>query len=283
MQRKRGTALGSVLLMLLVLVACGGAEEETVDPNAELWNDIESRRTAIDTSKAEVEELRGRLAAMSAEEDDEAVAEGEGEGGAEGEGDGETMTPEQLQIKIDDLSGNIATKTDELYAKIIEYINNSGLVEGAELTPDQRRAFDWKADIDISYAQEYIDKGGDYKRAIDIYNQALMSDEGNTKLLEAVQRAETLRYMDEERFSQVKKGMSQEEVKKVLGSVKNTNVRDFAEKGRVGWFYPKHPEAGGGAAGVYFKQKPKGSENWVVEITDYEAVKGQPEEDDSEG
>ena len=67
MQRKRGTALGSVLLMLLVLVACGGTQEEAIDPNTELWNDIESRRAAIDKSKAEVEELKAQLKAMSAE------------------------------------------------------------------------------------------------------------------------------------------------------------------------------------------------------------------------
>ncbi len=281
MQRKRGTALGSVLLMLLVLVACGGTQEEAADPNVELWNNIDSRRAALDKSKAELETLKGQLKAMSAESD-EGDAEATGEAEAEGEAE-PTATPEELQAKIDDLGSDIASKTDELYGKLIEYINNSGLVEGAELTPEQRRAFDWKADIDISYAQEYIDKGGDYKRAIDIYNQALMSDEGNAKLLAAVERAETLRYMDEERFSQVKKGMSQDEVQALLGTVKNTNVRDFAEKARLGWFYPKDPEAGGGAAGVYFRQKPKGSENWVVEITDFEAVKGQSTEEGSEG
>lgn len=277
MRGKHVFALGSLLILLLAVVACGGGgQEEAADPNAELWSDIESRRGAINDLKTQVEEIEAELSAEPAE------GEAEAEGGEAAEGEEAGETPEDLQAKIEDLESDIATKNDELYTKIIEYINNSGLVEGAELSADQRRAFDWKAEIDIDYAQEYIDKGGDYKKAIDIYDQALMSDEGNAKLLAAKELAQSLRYMTEERFSQVKKGMSQDEVQDLLGTVKNTNVRDFAEKGRVGWFYPKDPETGGGAAGVYFKEKPKGSESWVVEITDFSAVKGQSAEE-SEG
>ena len=273
MQARRIFALGGMLLVLLTLTACGGGSQvEEVDPGAELWSDIEARRKAIDDQKAEVESLNAKLDAEPAE-GEAAPAEGES---AEGEGaEGESETPEQLEAKIADLQSDITSNTDDLYGKIIEYINTSGLVEGAELTPEQRRAFDWKADIDMDYAQEYIDKGGDYKKAIDIYDQALMSDEGNAKLLAAKELAQNLRYMDEERFAKVKKGMSQDEVQELLGTVKNTNVRDFAEKGRLGWFYPKDPEAGGGAAGVYFKKK---REEWVVEITDFDAVKGQAEQ-----
>ena len=283
MRGRRIFAFGSVLLVLLALVACGGAtEKEAVDPNAELWSDIESRRSTIDDLKKQLAESKAQLEATVAPPEGEPAAEAaEGEP-AEGEPAEGVAGPEQIESRIADLESDIASKTDELYGKIIEYINNSGLVEGAELSPEQRRAFDWKADIDISYAQEYIDKGGDYKKAIDIYAQALMSDETNAKLLEAKERAETLRYMDEERFGQVKKGMTQAEVKDLLGTVKNTNVRDFAEKDRLGWFYPKSPEAGGGAAGVYFRQKPKDSGNWVVEITDYEAVKGRAEGEEGE-
>lgn len=262
MRGKQAFALAGVLLMLLSLVACDGAtQEEQVDPNAELWADIESREQAR-------QELMGQVAQLKEELQAEPV---------EGEEAGEAKTPEQIEAEMAEIQGRFAEDTDALYGKIIEYINNSGLVEGAERSPEQQQAFDLKADIDIGYAQEYIDKGGDYKRAIDIYMQALMSDEGNAKLLAAKAEAETLRYMTEERFSAVKKGMTQDEIQAALGTVKNTNVRDFANKGRVGWFYPKDPANGGGAAGVYFKEKKKGSGNWIVEVTDFDAVKGKEE------
>lgn len=272
MRGRNAFAFAAMLLALLALVACGGGttEEETADPNAEAFAAMDEMKSELDGLKSQVEALSASLNAEPTEGEGAEGEAAEGEEGAE-----PAKTPEEIEAEIADLQGQIADKTDDLYAKIIEYINNSGLVEGAERTPEQKKAFDMKADIDISYAQEYIDKGGDYKRAIDIYMQALMSDETNAKLLEAKALAESLRYMNEERFGQVKKGMTQDEVKGLLGTVKTTNVRDFADKGRVGWFYPKSPEAGGGAAGVYFKEKPKGSEKWVVEITDYEAVKGQ--------
>lgn len=269
MRGKQAFAFAGMLLTLLAVVACGGVatQEEAADPNAEQFAKIEGLQSELDGLKSQVETLHASLSAEP--------AEGE-EAGEEGAAE-PAKTPEEIETELADVTGQLNDKTDELYGEIVNYINSSGLVEGAERTPEQARAFDLKADIDIFYAQEYIDRGGDYKRAIDIYMQALMSDEGNAKLLEAKANAETLRYMDEERFGQVKKGMSQDEVKGLLGTVKSTNVRDFAEKGRLGWFYPKDPEAGGGAAGVYFKEKPKGSENWTVEITDYDAVKGREE------
>lgn len=271
MRGKQAFAFAGMLLVLLAVVACDGAatEETAADPNAELFAKIEGLQNDIDGLKSQISALTESLTAEPAE------GEEAGEEGAE-----PGKTPEEIEAEAADLKAQINEKTDELYGQIINYINSSGLVEGAERTPEQTRAFDLKADIDIAYAQEYIDKGGDYKRAIDIYMQALMSDESNAKLLEAKDYAEAMRYMTEERFGQVKKGMSQDEVKALLGTVKNTNIRDFSDKGRLGWFFPKDPEAGGGAAGVYFKEKPKGSENWVVEVTDFDAVKGREGEEE---
>ena len=257
-----------LLSMLVILVGCsGGASEEeaAAAQNSELWADIEQRQSDLAATKSEIAELETQLKAEPADEGEEGT-----EAAAEGEEAAPAMAPEEIQAKIAELEDQATDMSDELYGKIIEFINASGLVEGQELTPEQKAAFDAKADLDIAIAQEYIDQGGDYQKAINIYAQALRNNPGNEKLLAAQADAERLQYMDEERFALAKKGMTQDEIRDLLGTVKHTNVRDFEDKGRVGWFYRKE---NGGAAGVYFKEAKKDSGDWVVEITDYDAVK----------
>jgi hypothetical protein len=219
---------------------------------------VQQLKGTLDAKRAELASAREALAAASADD-------------AEGEtAEGEATPAETAQAKVDSLQAEVASLSDQVYGKLIEFINSAGLVEGQPLTPEQRGAFDLKAEMDIAIAQEYIDRGGDYQRAINIYDTALASDKDNAKLLAARAEAERLQHMDEARFSQVKKGMSQEEVRALLGTVKSTNVREFNEKDRLGWFYRKQD---GGAAGVYFKRKKDGGDTWIVETADFNAVK----------
>ena len=275
-------ALASLVLLALFAGCSGDGQDEAAEQASALWNEIQQQKDKLDAERTELGELEQQLIAAESAGDEEA-AEGED---AEPTEDGEAaepaepaMTPDEIQAKIDELRSTITADTDALYGKVVETINNSGLVEGAELTPEQRQAFDMKAEIDIIYAQEYIDRGGDYQRAIDIYGQALRSDPTNEKLLAARAEAERLQHMDEERFALVKKGMTQAEVRQVLGTVKNTNVREFTEQSRIGWFYRKED---GGAAGVYFKEKSTGSGNWVVEVFDFDAIKPPSAEGEEE-
>ena len=265
-------ALASLVLLALFAGCSGDGQDEAAEQASALWNEIQQQKDKLDAERAELEQLEQQLIEAESAGDEDAAGE-EAETTEEGDAAEPTepaMTPEEIQAKIDDLRSTITSDTDALYGKVVETINNSGLVEGAELTPEQRQAFDMKAEIDIIYAQEYIDEGGDYQRAIDIYGQALRSDPTNEKLLVARSEAERLQHMDEERFALVKKGMTQGEVRQVLGTVKNTNVREFTEQSRIGWFYRKED---GGAAGVYFKEKSKGSDDWVVEVFDFDAIK----------
>ncbi|MEM1202056.1 MAG: hypothetical protein AAGN66_02380 [Acidobacteriota bacterium] len=264
MRGKHVFALAIIWIALLGLTACSGTtEEENTDPGAEIWAFLEKTRPELDTKREELKALHERLSGDPSA--DGATAEGEGED-AEGES---AETPEEIQTQIDALKQEVTTLADAFYGKLAEYLNSQGMVEGAPLTTEQRQAFDWKAQEDILLAQEYITEGGDYKRAIDIYDQSLMSDEGNELLLAAKAEAERLRYMDEERFGQVKKKMTQAEIRALLGTPKNTNIREFPEKSTVGWFYPKEDR---GAAGVYFKETKKDEGNWVVTVFDYDAV-----------
>ena len=86
--------------------------------------------------------------------------------------------------------------------------------------------------------------------------------------------------MTEERFAQVKKKMTRDEVREILGQVMLSNLREYPERGVIGWFYRKED---GGAAAVYFREKRKGDDNWVVYDTNFNAVKQQVIEGDEEG
>lgn len=276
-------------VLLASLVACGPSGEETADPAAELWTEVESMQADLTEKRDQVVELQSELAALEtdgegeeAEAEVDADSEAASEEGAEGEAAeaDEPRTAEEIQAEIDALNDEIQSISEDFYAKLVEYINTSGIVEGEPLTPEQEQAFQWKAKEDILIAREYIEKAGDYSRAIEIYDNALLTDPDNEALLAAKAEAEDLRYMDEERFSQVKKGMSQDEVQGLLGTVKRTNVREYPERDVVGWFYRKE---NGGAAGVFFEEK--GDDEWVVSVMDYDAVKPPSAggDDDAEG
>jgi hypothetical protein len=123
-----------------------------------------------------------------------------------------------------------------------------------------------KSAEDIALAQEYIDLGGDYRRAVEILETALSVDRDNPELQAAVEKAKEFRFTTKERFDQVKRGMTQDEVRALLGQVNLRNVREYPERKVVAWFYPKQ---GGGAGAVFFEQK---GDVFVVYKIDFEAV-----------
>ena len=265
-------ALVALLVLGLGLMACDSGpspEEQQAAANAEAWSALEQAKTDLEAKRQELRDLQ-QTAADAGEEDSEAeAAEGE-------EVEGEAPpSPEELEAQIKTLEEEVISKTDGFTQQLAQFINDQGLTEGAELTEVQRKAFDLKAQEDILIAQEYIDKGGDYQRAIEIYTTSLLFDPENQLLLDAKAEAEVLRYMTEERFAAIKKGMTEAEVREALGTPKASNVREF-DKGVLGWFYPQEPTEGARpAAGVYFREK-KGV-NLVYEA-DFNAISGETQE-----
>lgn len=273
-----------LVLLLLALVACQPPAEEDAAPeiNEQEWQALKTAKESVDQKRAERDELQEKLRMLQSGEAPapEAPADGaEGEGGEEGAGDAEApMTAEELEARIAELAGEINSETDELARAIPEFMNTyfdlpvtaQGQVDDAALTPMQREAIEMKVDEDIVLAKDYIRRGGEYDKALDIYQAALVLAPNYAPLTEAIADAETHQYMTEERFAQVEKKMTQDQVRELLGTVKRTNVRDYPEKKIVAWFYRR---ADGGAAGVYYKESKDGAEDWTVYQADFEAVK----------
>ena len=141
----------------------------------------------------------------------------------------------------------------EFNRRLVELINSDPPVQGEPASERQKAAIRMKSDEEIVLARQFIEQGGDYQRAIDIYKEALAVDPGNPRLREELARAQARRYMTRETFGQVKEGMEQEEVRRLLGQPNLHNVRDYPDRGVVGWFYPK--DTSGAGAAVWFHKE----------------------------
>jgi hypothetical protein len=238
------------VLALTWTIGCTPSTEEAGGPKADPqeWAWLEQAKPNLDAVRSQLRDLSAQQVAAATEEDKAALAE-------------------QITAK----EGELATLVEEFSGRLVGYINSLEIPQGEPLTPEQLAAIRLKSSEDLETAREWIDKGGDYARAIDIYNQQLLWDPENAELKAALATAEELRFMSPERFATVTKGMTQDEVRAALGPVHLRNARVDEEKNVTSWLYRT---ADGGAAGVFFKRNPK-SEVWVVYDTRFEYVKPQ--------
>jgi hypothetical protein len=273
---RKGFSVVSLLAAALWVAACsgGGPSKEDLAKEAE-WTWLNDTKVELDAKRLELADLKTQLAEMAgeaaAEEEGEAASGEEGEAASGEEGEAEAVDPatraEQLQQEVDQL-------TEEYGGRLVALVNADAPFEGEEPSERHVALIRMKSDEDIVMAREWIEKGGDYKRAIEIYTTALLFDPGNERVQEALAEAESLRYMTEERFAMAKKGMNQDEVRQALGQPNLHNVREFPERNVVAWFYPT--SAGGSAAAVWFQ--PDKREELKAYKLDFKGIKGQGEE-----
>jgi len=252
--------VAALALAPLAFVACGD------DPETEAQAESDARLAELAQQKQDLDAVREELLRLE-ERLDQARA------GALPEGEEVDVT--QLQTEIAQKDAEITTMAEDLNAALVEFINSNPPIEGEPLTEQHQRAFDLKAQEDMVLAEEYITEGGDYPRAIRIYQDILTYAPDNEQVKQALAHAETNRYMTQERFSQVEQGMTQDEVQGLLGPVNFQNRRDFPDQGVVAWYYPK--SAARDAAGVFFRQR---DDRWVVYRADFDAVAAAGENDE---
>ncbi|HET9211629.1 MAG TPA: hypothetical protein VFR03_14575 [Thermoanaerobaculia bacterium] len=159
----------------------------------------------------------------------------------------------------------------ELNRRLAAFLNADPPLQGEPLSERQKAALDMKSDEEIHLARTWIEQGGDFQRAIDIYKEALAVDPDNSRLKEELAKAEARRYMTRETFAQVQKGMEPDEVRRLLGAPNLNNVRSYPERGVTGWFYPR--SSNGDAAAVWFHKEDGRT---VVYLTDFDALHPQP-------
>ncbi len=199
----------------------------------------------LERSKADLDARRARLAASAA---------------------GRPADPERAREE-----GEIAALGRDFDRRLAELLSADPPVQGEPLNPRQTAALRMKADQDIEAARALVEHGGDYPRAIALYQEDLALDPGNPRLRAELARAQGRRYMTRASFAQVQAGMDPETVRRLLGAPRPDDVRGYPEKGVTAWFYPK--DALGSAAAVWFHREDG---RLAVYLADFNALAPPP-------
>ncbi len=234
----RATLIGLAVASLLV-AACGPSEEEVAaQARADKWQQLQDMEGALEAKRQELAAVREQISA-AAEAADEAV------------------DATALEEQATGLAAEIQDASDALMPELVNFINDSNAAVG-EVPQELQAALRMKSDLDIDFAEQYVSEGGDYRRAVEILENAQQYDPDYGKLDELIAYYQDWRYVREPRFAEIKNGMTQPEVEEILGKVHHRNQREYEDQGVVAWFYPKDPaEAGEGApaSAIYFNQK----------------------------
>jgi hypothetical protein len=175
-----------------------------------------------------------------------------------------------------DLKRKVERRADDLSRRLVAFLNDDPPREKEPLSPRQAQAIRWKSEEDIHLARGYVERAGDFRRAIDILEAARALDPGYAELRAELERIRAARFVTLERFAKIKNGMSPDDVRALLGAPNPHNVREYLERGLgrgvIGWFYPKDDR--GAAAGVWFT-KERGTPS--VYRTDFSAIQPDSE------
>lgn len=230
-RRRRCARAAAACMGLAVLLAggCGSPRQAGA-----LRAAADAEWTWLQDGKRRLDELRAQLAALPA-------------GDASGAAQAGAAAPERqrLEAQVDALGR-------ELDRRLVAYINADPPIEGEPLSRRQLAAARLRSDEEVEVAHQAIARGGDYRRAIEIYEAALACDPQNERLQQELARARQARFMTAARFAQAAPGMTAEQVRDVLGRPNSHDIRTWPDKGVVGWFYPRDPTA---AAAVWFQHR----------------------------
>lgn len=247
----------AVLLVALAgTVGCAGEDPEVVaeQEREAQWLAIETTRQQLADKREQLEQAEAAAEAAAAEDAAETTEVAEAASG-EAAPAGDVAT----------LENEVAALSEQFSQQLVDFINANPPVAGEPPPERVGQAIRMKSDEDIRIAVEYIEEGGDYRRALQIYDAALEVDPGYEHLQELRAEAESMRFMTEERFAQVEEGMSQDQVREILGPVNLRNIRDYEENKAVAWFYPR--DEAGSAAAVWFRKNRRG--DYEVYQVDY--------------
>lgn len=113
----------------------------------------------------------------------------------------------------------------------------------------------------ILLGDEYMSILSRYEKALEMYRKALELDPGNADAKARIALAEQKRHVNMTSFAGVKKGMKEDEVRRIVGFPREDWIKQVVQNNRVYsvWIYPK---ADGGASAVYFDNGVVYHTNW---------------------
>lgn len=248
-QTRRQLWPATAVVLTLALIGCSSGPQE--DPMAAEWESLQAAKTTLDAKRQELETMK---------------AEAEAAVPVDPEAEGEPVVDHTAHIEA--LSEEITGLADAFMTQVVTFLNNDPILAEEGPTERQLAAIRLKSSEDMKVAEEWIAEGGDYSRAIQIYENTLNLDPDNEELKAALAGAQEMRFMSAERFATAKKGMNEEAVRAALGTPLHYNVKTYEDKGVTAWFYQTNE--GGSAAAVWFR--PDKEEKLVAYLTKYDAV-----------
>ncbi|HET7712645.1 MAG TPA: hypothetical protein VFL80_12005 [Thermoanaerobaculia bacterium] len=144
--------------------------------------------------------------------------------------------------------------------KLREYHTRTGDPRAAALMAKEK----------IAIGDDYMNILARYDRALEFYRTARQIDPANPDVQQRIAIAEQRRFVAMTTFAQIKSGMKEDDVRKLVGLPREDWIKQVIQNNRVYavWIYPK---ADGGAAAIYF-------DNGVVYHTNWNAAAASPQQ-----
>lgn len=146
-------------------------------------------------------------------------------------------------------------KMDEVYqtfmGKLTEYYERTHDVRAAKVMAREK----------ILLGDDYMNILARYDQAIAMYRQALAFDPENSDAKQRIVYAEGRRYVSMSGFANVKNGMKEDDVRRLVGLPREDWIKQVEQNSRIFsvWIYPK---SDGGAAAIYFDNGVVYHTNW---------------------
>jgi hypothetical protein len=231
------------------------AGSRTAKARAEEWTALQRDKREIDAERAAVAQLRGRLASMPIAADGTPLR----------------ATDAAQASDLAQRERELGARAGALGDRLVRYLAGFDRRRGAD-DPEWKQAVRLKSDEDVAVAQEWIDRGGDYRRAIEILETQRVLDPGYPRLDQALARARDMRFVTPQRFARVQAGMTPVDVRAALGPVNLREVLRRPAEWLEAWYYPKRD---GGKAAVYFRYDER-KRGFVVYQTELAAGAAKP-------
>lgn len=257
--RTTAAIVATFLLPALLAGAAGGcrdaAQSRAEKARADEWTALQRDKHAIDAERAALAQMRGRLASAPIKADGTLVRDADA-----------TLASELAKRERE-----LGVRAGALGERLVHHLAGFDRRRGAD-DPEWKQAVRLKSDEDVAVAQEWIDRGGDYRRAIEILETQHALDPEYPRLEQALARARDMRFVTPQRFARVQAGMTPVDVRAALGPVNLREVLRRPAERLEAWYYPKRA---GGKAAVYFRYDD-GKHGFVVYQTELAAGAAKP-------
>jgi hypothetical protein len=233
--RRRTTA--AIVVILVMLAGAGGCRDTAAaraqQARAREWTALQLDEQKLDAERAALAQMRGRLASAPIAADGTPIR----------------GTDAALARDVAARENDLRARASSLGDRLVRYLAALDRSRGND-DPEWKQAVRLKSDEDLAVAQEWIDRGGDYRRAIEILETQRALDPDYPRLEQALARARDMRFVTPERFARVQEGMTPVDVRAALGPVNLREVLRRPAERLEAWYYPKRA---GGKAAVYFR------------------------------